>query len=233
MRLSLLAKQLASPPIRAVLSVLIACPIITTIIVSRLSPETARQLLSERGPIEQQSPILWIVLSIFSLGLFGVRSISAWAAAYLALASAAREAGFHKLFTGESMLKISFYFHNEQPLQTKLVAGICVVLIGVSTAWLIVRIWKQFNSLAPAAMPAWVGMSLIVIATIAISKAFDRSTAILEDTFHFDMPLRIRLSILAVEESLEMLIPLAVAVAMLCFALAKPNPSPATDRPEP
>jgi len=214
---------LADPPSRAILTVFIVIPLAASILALALSVDTAEWFMSEAGPLEQLSPILWIVLAVFAVGLFGFRNLTAWATFTLALAAGLREWGLHKSLTDYSMLKIGFYFKESQPIETRLICGAIVLTIGLSAALLIVRSWQQFRKHSLRSLPSWAWIMLMAIAALVISKMFDRSQAILEDTFHFNMHERTALVIRAIEESTEMLLPLAFAAAMLCLALSYPR----------
>ena len=104
-----------------------------------LSEESFVWVFSEAGPFERLSEPAWIVTAL--IVIFRIRPLGprAWSFALLCLAFAAREADWHKAFTGESFLKNSFYRDAARPIEDKLICGaIALVLIGLvlgGAAW--------------------------------------------------------------------------------------------------
>lgn len=206
---------------RAVFILCIATPITAMAVVLSQTYERGRWMISEQGPLEEQSSMLWLLLAIFAVGLFGVRSLTGWAAAYLSLASAAREWGLHKVIDNDSMLAFPFYTREGIPLGTRALCAGIVLLIGLSAALLGWRAWKRLCAERWWSLPDWAWMTIIAIVSLGVSKMLDRSQAMLEDAFHFEMNDRVGLAIKAAEESMEMLLPLVFAAAMLCLVIAQ------------
>lgn len=217
--LPIASTPLGTPPARAILCLFVLVPVGVSIAAFSVAMETAEWYLSEDGPIEQLSPILWFILAIFSIGLFGVRNLTAWAIGVLGAAAGLREMDLHKSITDEHMLRIGFYLGDEQTIQTRLICGLIVGLILASAVVLVVRGWQRFRTLSLRALPSWAWIMLMTVVALGVSKVFDRSIAMFEDIFGFDMDDRMKLAIHAFEETIEMLLPIGFGAAMMCLSL--------------
>ncbi|MGP1347048.1 MAG: hypothetical protein ACTS3F_10335 [Phycisphaerales bacterium] len=214
------SRLLGEPAVRGVLMVLVGVPLVVAVVTSVLSLETAEWLLSEGGPIEQQSVVLWIVLALFGLGVFGARSLTGWATAVVALGASAREAGFHTAFTGYSVLKIPFYYRAEHAGMARWVAVGVMVLFIAGAAVLVWRTWKRLEGHSLRALPSWALIGALGLAAGVVSKVLDRSVALVEDVFGIEAHERVSVGVHALEESIEMVLPLAFGAAVLCFVLS-------------
>lgn len=128
----------------------------------------------------------------------------------LCLAFAAREADWHKLFTGESFLKNSFYRDAARPFEEKLVCGaIALFLVAlVLYAGLVIARFLFLQGGWRSRSGAWLmaGTALVVV-----GKLIDRLPAVLSVDYGIELgPLTKHYSA-AFEEGLEMAHPLILA----------------------
>jgi hypothetical protein len=172
----------------------------------------------ENGPVETASAVLWVLLAVLLLALVRPISPAVAAGAVVALASAAREMDLHKNVTGYSVLKPGFYLKPEFELHHQVIAGLLVALLGVSAAVLLRRLATLLRH-APRPWPAWTLGLAQAFAVLVVSKVLDRAPAILRD----DMDIRLSDHALdvgiALEEGLELLVPVWFAAVTLSFFL--------------
>ena len=177
---------------------------------------TQRQhLMSERGPIEQASWMLWLVMA-FAFALFakpGDRVSTRVALVVMMAAFSAREADLHKEVTGKSVLKLSFYLQ-DFPLHQKLIAGVVVVAVLVAAGLLIKRYGKQIWRGARSGDVVCTTV-LIFLFSMVISKVLDRSVNVLLEDYGIALPTQIGQLIGTTEESVEAVLPLVAAIGLL------------------
>lgn len=172
-----------------------------------LSEESFVWVFSEAGPFERLSEPAWIVTAL--IVIFRIRPLGprAWAFALLCLAFAAREADWHKAFTGESFLKNSFYRDAARPIEDKLICGaIALVLIGLLlyAGFIIARFlfirggWRSRSG----------GWLLAGTALVVIGKVLDRLPATLSVDYGIELGPMVKLYATAFEEGMEMIHPM-------------------------
>lgn len=187
-----------------------------------LDPETARRVFAETGPFESASPWLWATLGVLIGVVFRRPALGVLAGIALSLACAARELDLHKSITGYSVLKPGFYLSSEHALHHQIVAGAAVVALLAAALVLAGRVralrpWRRLDA-------AWVwgfGFALLMFVT---TKALDRAPSILHEDFGVVLSDRVRLLATALEEGLEMLVPVFFAAAVLAYAAATGSP---------
>lgn len=173
------------------------------------SPESAKRILSETGPIELLSIVAWLVLAaLFAFSAFrpGVK----WPMAALFGIFAAREADLHKAFTTQGMLKINYYTKAPAPLGEKVVAGIvALVIIGVLLyggflfmRFLIVRSgWRSHAG-------RWLVFAGFLF---ALSKLLDRLPNVMLEEHGIAFSPLMNLYFAALEEGWELWVPLTLS----------------------
>ena len=198
-------------------SVLLAVVAITALSVMALllSPGQATPLFEETGPFERASPWLWLAFALFIPLVFRTPTASVAAGMIVAIAAAAREWDWHIAFTDYSVLKPPFYYREGDTLE-RIIAGGIMLLIVASVVALIAQLvhlrpWKR-------PWPWWVFALGFAFGMLVFTKAVDRAPAILRDDFGLDLPERVRLICYAVEEGLEMLLPVFFAAHSLALA---------------
>lgn len=205
------------------------------------APHWAETFYSEYGPIEGATKPLWILAGLVLVISSRGRSLGAWAGAALCLFAAAREADWHKKFTDESVLKIGFYVHPDDPLESKLIAGAAVLLLIVSVV-MAVRALARAVRRDGGGFPIWGGVAAIGFALLIGTKVLDRSRSWLHDVFGVDVGETVKELLIGMEESLEMMLPLVLITAIVMFrssrvrerasrtippvSLPQPTPSP-------
>jgi len=200
-----------------------------------LEAPTVERLFSEEGPFERLAIVGWI----FAAGIVGWRTrhlgYPAASFAALFLFFAAREAEWHRAVTADSILKTNYYRHAAAPIAEKLVAGlVTLVIFGllIHVAWRIVR-FLLLDSGWRSRAGAWLlGSGLLMVAT----KVLDRLFNILANDFGIVVSPNARLISSAVEEGVEMLLPLVTTRAFWIAAsertfLTRSDAGTDTDRP--
>lgn len=205
-------------------SVLVAIVATTALTVLALVlPEARTQtLFEETGPFEQASPWLWLAFALWIPVVFRKPTRTVAAGMIVAIAAAAREWDWHKAFTDYSVLKLPFYYR-EGTVPERLVAGGVMVLVIASVVVLIARLVQ----LKPWKRPItwWAYALVFAFGMLAFTKVIDRAPAILQDDFGITVGDRLRLVAYAVEEGLEMVLPLffvAYTVALARWHAARP-----------
>lgn len=188
-----------------------------------LPPEQVMVVLREGGPIEGLTEKMYLLLA--AALWFSPRQPGEWKAtlalSILLAAAGAREMDWHKTFTGFSVLKVSFYLH-DRPLVTKLIAFSIVGTVIASAIYLLRRyalaLWHRFWRLEPA---AW--SIAIFFATMAITKVLDRSINILDQDFGIPSSASVLALVSALEETVEMALPMIAALARWQYLKLKPR----------
>lgn len=195
---------------RLLIALLIAYSAMLALLPQVLGEQAFIWTFSEQGPFEQLSILGWLgcaMVVLLRIRPFGTRAA---AFALLCLAFAAREADWHKLFTGESFLKNSFYRDAARPFEEKLVCGIialCLVALVLHAGWVIARFlflqggWRSRSGL-------WL---LAGTALVLAGKLIDRLPAVLSVDYGIELGSFAKHYATAFEEGLEMAHPLILA----------------------
>ena len=178
--------------------------------------------MREGGPIEGLTEKMYFALA-FALWL-SPRQTGEWRATLaltiLLMAAGAREMDWHKAFTGFSVLKVSFYLH-DRPLSTKLIAFSIVATVAAAALYLLKShgaiLWQRFKKYEPV---AW--SIAIFFVTMVISKVLDRSINILDKDFGISTSESILALVSAMEETIEMSLPMIAGVARLQYVKLRP-----------
>ncbi|MBP6095277.1 MAG: hypothetical protein KBF58_09950 [Methyloversatilis sp.] len=162
---------------------------------------------SEAGPFERLSIAAWLATAAVVIVRIRPLGARAWAFALLCLVFAAREADWHKAFTGESFLKNSFYRDVARPFEERLMAGavaILLVALLLYAGFVIVRFlflrggWRSRSG-------AWL---MAGTALVLIGKVLDRLPATLSVDYGIELGPMVQLYATAFEEGLEMIHPM-------------------------
>lgn len=193
----------------------------TVVVVLALAlPESqSTPLFEETGPFEQASPWLWLAFALSIPLVFRKFTLEVASGMVVAAAAAAREWDWHIAFTDYSVLKPPFYYR-EGTLPERLIAGGIMLVVLAAVVILIARLiqlrpWKR-----PWAW--WVFALGFAMFMLAFTKAVDRAPGILRDDLgwiNLDEHVRVRTVFYAIEEGLEMLLPIFFGVHT--FALAR------------
>jgi hypothetical protein len=178
-----------------------------------LDPEHVKALLKEGGRVERPTELLYFALAA-AMWLWRRPDDDGlgWAAlSVLFVAFGAREMDLHRAWTGGSMLKLSFYLRDGAPLLQKAVSAAVVLLVAGAALLLLRRHARRVVSgiARGEAVPITVA---IFIATMVVSKVFDRSVNILAEDYGIATPLSINALVAAVEEISELSLPFVAAI---------------------
>jgi hypothetical protein len=190
-----------------------------------LPPDTLKALLREGAPVEAATAALFLLLpgALWALRRPDDEPRTLWALSVLFLAFGAREMDLHR-FPGSSVLKVSFYL-GDAPLEQKLVAGVAVAAVAAAFLQLAVRharpLWRAFRR-----RESWAITVVWFIGIMALSKVLDRSINLLAQDFGLDAPTAVRGLVAALEEIMELGLPVMAGIALL-----QRRPSPPRERP--
>jgi len=179
-------------------------------------PETVAPWFEETGPFERASPWLWIALALWIALVFRKPTISVAAGMVVALAAAAREWDWHVAFTEYSVLKPPFYYRGEHALHHQIIAGAIVLAVLVAATILLARLLRLKPWSRPIAW--WVLTLLFAFGMLVFTKAIDRAPAILAENLGVDLGPRMRQVFYAIEEGMEMVLPVFFAAQALAHA---------------
>ena len=170
---------------------------------------------SETGPFERLSVWTWVVTALVVLWRIRPLTLRAYAFAAMCLAFAAREADWHKAFTGDSFLKFNFYRDAARPLQEKLICG-AIATVLVALVLYVALVFARFLFLRGG----WRSRSrsggwLLAAGTLLVAgKLLDRLPAILSGDYGIEFsPLAIQY-FSAFEEGTEPINPLIFAASV-------------------
>jgi hypothetical protein len=164
-------------------------------------------VFSEEGPFERLSEPAWIATAL--IVVFRIRPLGprAWAFALLCLVFAAREADWHKAFTGESFLKNSFYRDAARPFEEKLICGaiaLLLVALVLYAGFVIARfLFLRGGWRSRSGMWLLAGTALVVA-----GKLLDRLPATLSVDYGIELGPVVKLYATAFEEGMEMIHPM-------------------------
>ena len=187
-----------------------------------LTPPDVMHVMREGGPIEGLTEKMYFALAV-ALWL-SPRQAGEWKATLaltiLLAACGAREMDLHKAFTGFSVLKVSFYLQ-ERPLGTKLIAFAIVATVALAALYLLKThgrvLWQRVKVKEPVAFTI-----AIFFITMVFTKILDRSVNILDQDFGISTSESILALVSAMEETIEMSLPMIAAVARLQYIKVRP-----------
>ncbi len=184
------------------------------------------QLFDETGPFEKISPWLWLALAALIPLAFRRPSLPVLAGMVISVACAAREWDMHKSFTGYSVLKPKFYLRSEYELHHQIIAGLAVVLLGASV-FITVQHLLRIRPRRLRPVPMWLLAMVMGIAMLVLTKVFDRAPKILSEDLGIQLGDSMLSLMMALEEGLEMLMPVAFGAMVLAYAaLKRADPGP-------
>jgi hypothetical protein len=182
------------------------------------------QLFSETGPFEEMSPWLLLILAAMIPLTFRNLSLPVLGGMVISVACAAREWDMHKSFTGYSVLKPGFYLRSEYELHHQIIAGLAVLALGASVFFTVQHMLRvRPQRLRP--VPMWLLAFGLGVAMLVLTKVFDRSPKILEKDFGIDLSDRMLAFMMAIEEGLEMLMPVVFGAMVLAYSALKRSDS--------
>jgi hypothetical protein len=168
--------------------------------------------LSETGPFEVGALVAWLAAAAVLAVRIRPFTSRTLAFAVVCLLCAAREADLHKAFTQESISRLSYYRRSTAPLAEKLMAGsVALLFIALLLYAAVVAVRFLFRD---GGLRSRSGTWLIVsVAFLVLTKAVDRSQALLAAHFALSFPPLLQQVTAALEEGLEAVVPLAFALS--------------------
>ncbi len=178
-----------------------------------LPTQVVMDALREFGPVESASVFFYLVAAAWAF--VSIRRLppgTGIAVGIVMLACAAREAQWHTDFTGTSMLRVSFYY-GPASLQAKVVSLLALLPFLWAMLHLVRRyvpsLPRRWRQLQPRAVTI-----LTFLVVLVVSKAVDRSLAILAEDFGLRGAMAWQSLQLSIEEPLELALPLLVILAL-------------------
>jgi hypothetical protein len=179
-----------------------------------LPVEVVAGLVAEDALVEQGTVLLYVAAAV---ALWWHRAAigngrTAYELCVMMLALGARELDFHLRWTGKSVLKVSFYY-SPAPLGAKLVSLVVLAIVAAAAIHLLRTFAASFTGLLRARRPAAVS-ALIFAGAMVVSKMFDRSMSIARDDLGFAPPRELFVLVQAIEETMELTLPLLVMLGL-------------------
>lgn len=185
------------------------------LIASVPAPETQQWLIEEDGIIESLSALGYFACAGFIL--IKGRQLLGVLMPYLILAVlfGFRELDFDKRFTSIGLLKSKLYLSNEYPLHEKVIGFVVVALLLYALFGIVKRALPNLLSQLRSLNPAY-SYAIIAGALVVASKSIDGLERKLKPFgLHFDA--HVYESAEVFEEVMELGIPIAFGLALLCF----------------
>lgn len=173
-------------------------------------------LFSEAGAYEVFSPWLWYLLSILCVASFDMQWKTRIFAAIAAILLGLREMDFHKKIFETSFIKTRFYQSPDIALMDKILGFILLCfIISVFIYLAKTYITSLRNSHHKINLPnIYIIMTLLLA---GLSKVLDRLTSQLDELFHIHLLHTTSVVITTVEESVEILLPILLMIAVLTY----------------
>ena len=215
-----MADSRETPGLRVVLitiGVVLGAMLILAGVSQGLEHEVNDRLFAETGPFEMMSPWLWLGLAALIPLTFRRVSLPIVSGSVICVACAAREWDMHKSITGYSVLKPKFYLRSEFELHHQIIAGLAVAALGASVFFLVQHLLRvRPRRLRP--VPMWVLGMTMGVGMLVLTKVFDRAPKVLSEDFGIQLGEPQLSLMMAFEEGLEMLMPVAFAAMVLAYA---------------
>jgi len=176
--------------------------------------DVVREWMAETGPVEMGTLALYLAALVAVVANRRFNPAPEWPALLLVIAGfCAREMDMHKYFTDVSVLKISYY-SGPAPLAHKLMALAAWTPPALAALYLAARfartLWRGLLTRRAVAVTV-----VTVLASIVVSKLSDRSLGVLTQDYGMAFNVSARALQLAIEEPVEMGIPVLVMLGLL------------------
>lgn len=184
-------------------------------------PAITEFLYSETSAYEVFSHWLWGVLALLSLiSIMPLRLRISVAAA--ALLMGARELDMHKSLFSMSFIKTKFYSSADITLNEKLIGVTILILILLLAGHLLAQLLQRMKQ---RHLDAPLALMLMGFGIGLVSKVLDRFCSQMREFFIISVTNETRLMIMALEESLEMIMPVFFIMALLIYNASKKHNS--------
>lgn len=173
------------------------------------------EVTRENGPVELATALIYFAAGagVWALRRPGDSWRSVAALSVVLIAFGAREMDWHKVWTGLSVLKISFYL-GPAPLPHKLLGGLAVLAAGTALVCLLARhagaAWRGLQRRDPVA-----ATTACFVLVLVVSKVLDRSVNVLAEDFQVVTSQDVHALVSSLEEILELGLPLLAVLGGL------------------
>ncbi|WP_341892761.1 hypothetical protein [Variovorax sp. YR752] len=177
-------------------------------------PDRVIDMMGEEGAVEQFTALGFFLVApcVWLLRRAGDPPQTLAALSVVFLAFCARELDWHKVWTGTSVLRVS-YFLGPAPVQHKLVALLVLATFALAVGWLVVRHARDWWRGLRAHEAVAISVAAFLF-TIVLAKGLDRSYSILTEDFALAVPMWAKAVVNAVEECLELTLTLIALLAL-------------------
>lgn len=185
-------------------------------------PADVIALMSEEGPVERLTAITLFAVApvVWLLRRRADATATPAALSLLFVFFGARELDWHKVWTGTSVLRVSYYY-GPAPLLHKAVALAALSVFAAVVGWLVLRHARRWWQ-ALRAGDAVAHSVAAFIAAIVLAKALDRSYSVLTEDFGLGLSVAVQAGVNAIEECLELTLS---AIAVLALWQNRQRPS--------
>ncbi|TVQ97332.1 MAG: hypothetical protein EA399_13770 [Desulfovibrionales bacterium] len=187
-----------------------------------LPPQTSAFIFSESGPFEMLSFILWFVLATTVLLVVRPRSPATLALAVLATVAGLRELGVNSLLTTESITRISYYLNPDIFWLERLAVVGFIACLGLAAIAILVIFGRWLIAGNGAGHPTG-QIILLAVVLVPVTKVLDRLPAYLRGFLGIEPSLTTVSLLTALEEGLEMILPILFLQALFLLPKALPG----------
>lgn len=188
----------------AALWVLLAGLLVGALFGMSFPPERVIDMMGEEGAVEQLTALGFFLIApcvwLLRRGDDPRTTLAALSVVFLGFC--ARELDWHKVWTGTSVLRVSYYL-GPAPLQHKLVALGVLAAFSLAVGWLLLRHgrawWRGLRARDAVAISV-----AVFLFTIVLAKGLDRSYSILTEDLGLAIPMWGKAVVNALEECLEL-----------------------------
>ena len=178
------------------------------------APDQVIAMMGEEGATERLTALGFFLVapSIWWMRRAGDPPQTLAALSIVFLGFCARELDWHKVWTGTSVLRVSWYL-GPAPLLHKLIALVVLATFVLAVAWLLARHARDWWRSLRAQQAVAISVAVFLV-TIVLAKALDRSYSILSEDAGLALPVWVQAVVNAIEECLELTLTLIAALAL-------------------
>lgn len=188
-----------------------------------LPTRTSAFIFSESGPFEILSFLFWFILAATVLVVVRPRNPTTLALAVLAAVAGLRELGANSLLTTESITRISYYLNPDIFWLERLAVTGFIVCLGLGAGIILVTFGRWLIVGNGAAHPAG-QIVLLAVVLVPVTKVLDRLPAYLRGFAGIEPSLATVSLLTALEEGLEMVLPILFLQALFLLPRALQDP---------
>lgn len=198
-----------------------------------LTKQEMHSVFSEQGPFEVLSAVFWAALGLLCFMTARQAPRRLIPCGIAAFVGCARELDLHTAITGVSIFKSHYYLKTPAPVAEKLFVGLLALAI---LAVLIDVVLSGIRALRQGALRQdWMLTAALAFVTTAATKVLDKLQSFVHDFTGHWLPQIYGLVINALEEGVEMSLPLLFIVALVQYqrratSASTAYPAPAFDR---